>query len=93
MREPNEREREREAEREALRARAALSLLQVAGIGFVAVVAIGLAPRVLSSWWPGLGPSASVVALAVGVLVALATVGVGVARLRRIWREQDRRDG
>ena len=68
-------------ERAAARARTALGFLQLGGIAFVAVIALGLAPRIVAARWPALAGVAQLAALAGGVLVAIGSVVVGRAAL------------
>lgn len=86
MREPDEQQQEQEQER---RLRTALGLLQIGGLGFLAMIAAGLLPRLLSEWYPALGKAW--ITAAAGSLAALGAVALSVVRLRRIWRDADRR--
>ena len=78
-------------ERAAARARTALGFLQLGGIAFVAVIAVGLVPRIVAARWPALAGVAQLGALAAAVLVAICSVVVGAMRLRRRWASEERR--
>jgi hypothetical protein len=84
-------EPDRDDEQAAQRARAALGFLQLGGIAFVAVIALGLAPRIVAARWPALGGVAQVGALVAAVLVAIGSVVMGTVRLRRRWASEERR--
>ena len=86
MREPDEQQQEQE---QARRLRTALGLLQIGGLGFLAMIAAGLLPRLLAAWYPALGRPW--VTAAAGSLAALGAVALSVVRLRRIWRDSERR--
>ncbi len=71
---------------EAERARAARVLvtrLQLGGIVFLAVVALGLLPSALSAISPALGRAASGAAWVIGPLLTLALLVFAALRLRR----------
>jgi hypothetical protein len=87
VREPND----QELEQASRRARTALGFLQLGGMAFAAVVAIGLVPRLVAAQWPELGAAAHLGAAVAAVLVAFGSVVLGVARLRRTWAEDERR--
>ena len=86
MRELDEQRQEREEQR---RLRATLGLLQIGGLGLLAMMAAGLMPRLLAAWFPALG--AAWIPAAAGSLAALGAVALSVIRLRRIWRDSERR--
>lgn len=72
------------AEEERARAVRTLSRrLQAGGAVFLAVVALGLLPSVLSTVSPALGRAASVAAWVVAPLACLALLGFAALRLRR----------
>jgi precorrin isomerase len=71
-----------DAERER-RLRRAWGLAQAGVAVFLAVVAIGLVPTVLTYWFPALGARAWVLAMIVAPAVAVAFVVVAALRLRR----------
>jgi len=85
MREPDE---QRQEEQEQRRFRTAMGLLQIGGLGFLAMIAAGLLPRLLAAWSPALGKAW--ITAAAGSLAALGAVAISVVRLRRIWRDSDR---
>ena len=85
MRESDE-QQEREQER---RLRTTLGLLQIGGLGLLAMMAAGLLPRLLAAWYPALGKPW--ITAAAGSLAALGAVALSVIRLRRIWRDAERR--
>ena len=87
MREPGK----DEMEQASRRARTALGFLQLGGIAFAAVIAIGLVPRLVAARWPALDAAAHLGAVVAAVLVAFGSVVLGVARLRRTWAEDERR--
>jgi hypothetical protein len=78
-------------ERAAARARTALGFLQLGGIAFVAVIALGLVPRIVAARWPSLAGVAQLGALGASALVAIGSVVVGALRLRRRWASEERR--
>lgn len=86
MRELDEQQQEQEQER---RLRSTLSLLQIGGLGFLAMIAAGFLPRLLAAWFPALGKPW--ITAAAGSLAALGAVALSVIRLRRIWRDAERR--
>jgi hypothetical protein len=85
MREPDEQQQE---EQEQRRFRTAMGLLQIGGLGFLAMIAAGLLPRLLAAWYPALGKAW--ITAAAGSVAALGAVAFSVVRLRRIWRDSDR---
>ncbi len=68
-----------------------LGLLQIGGLGLLAVIAVGLAPRVLAGTFPSLG--APWVTAAAAIVASLGAVALSVLRLRRLWRDSDRDSG
>lgn len=86
MREPDDEQQEQARQRVL---RGVLGLLQIGGLGFLAVMIVGLLPRLLAGWFPALGkPWVTVAAGAVATLLVLA---FSALRLRRLWREDERR--
>lgn len=85
MREPDEQQQE---EHERRRFRTAMGLLQIGGLGFLAMIVAGLLPRLLAAWHPALGEAW--IPAAAGSLAALGAVAFSIVRLRRIWGESER---
>lgn len=85
MREPERHGHDREAEEaeRARRARRVLFLLQAGGVVFLAVVALGLLPRILSAVSPALGRSAAEAVWIVAPLLGLGLLAFAALRLRR----------
>ncbi|WP_242354369.1 MULTISPECIES: hypothetical protein [Anaeromyxobacter] len=91
MREPDEKRDQRAEEAERRRAFTVLGLLQVGGLGLLAVIAVGLVPRVLASSFPSLG--APWITAAAAIVAAFGAVALSLLRLRRVWRDSDRDSG
>jgi ABC-type uncharacterized transport system YnjBCD permease subunit len=77
-------------ERAAGRARAALGLLQLGGVAFLAVIALGFVPRIVAATWTELEGVARGGALAAAALVAIGSVIAGMVRLHRMWPSEQR---
>jgi hypothetical protein len=73
---------EEEAER-TRRLRRLSALVQAGGAVFLAVAALGLLPRILAAWFPGIGPRAATAAWILAPILPLALLGVAALRLRR----------
>lgn len=76
---------EQREEQERRRFRAAMGLLQIGGLGFLAMIVAGLAPRLLARWFPSLGAGWTTVAI--GTLAALVAVALAVVRLSKMMRD------
>jgi hypothetical protein len=73
---------EQEAER-ARRLRRFWALVQAGGIVFLAVIALGLLPTVLSAWFPALGARAAAAVWVIAPALPIVLLVVAALRLRR----------
>ncbi len=78
-----EREPELSDEERARIVRRLSRLLQAGGIAFLAVVSLGLLPRILSPAWPSLGRAISVAAWVLAPAIGIALLVFAVRGLRR----------
>jgi hypothetical protein len=81
-----------EGRERARRARRLSWLLQAGGIAFLAVVALGLLPTILSASSPVLGTRAAVAVLILAPAIPIALLAVAALRLRRWMSGEDRPD-
>jgi hypothetical protein len=81
---------DRDLEYARRRLRTALGFLQLGGLAFLAVVAIGLLPRLLAGRPPAAASGAlQLAAVAAAAVVAIGSVALGIRRLRRMLRDPD----
>jgi hypothetical protein len=57
--------------------------LQAGGIAFLAVISLGMLPRILGSLFPGLGDAAAIPLLLVSIAVPIVLLVVAALRLPR----------
>lgn len=78
---------DRDLENARRRLRTAIGFLQLGGIAFAAVVAIGLLPRIIAARAPGAMDALQLAAVSSAVLVAVGAVALGIARVRRLLKD------